>query len=326
MTATWRTKSFGVEQVLASSISSAETFGLPICNPQETGIFTVGIDSREAFGGSVIQPGKAEILTQGIASAEFFGTTKISTLISPVGISSGEGFGVSALTSNVLTQGISSQEGFGGPTLTRLKNSNAVLENTVNWELGLGLPKEINFTAPNGSDVFCLLSTDRGNGSGINEGWEPLAFTYGGVSMVKVGSVNHNNNKANGGIALYRSAAGGTGASKVVKLGNGLEGWNGWLSISAFAVSGVESASVTTVYGENATPSQTITHEDGVTLQVFGLGLYSVQSMETLTGATKLGVNNSYASSVLSRVTTSANVVLSLSSSAKWSSMKISII
>lgn len=117
------------------------------------------------------------------------------------------------------------------------------------------------FTAAEGADVFVTVVWDRPA--------VPTTVTYGGTVMTLLGSAFHDNDAANGGLAVYRLPGAGTGAAKTIAV----SGAGGWLSV--YGISFDEVTSVNTpvfVTGHGTALSQSVTNASGTTLQVFSAG------------------------------------------------------
>lgn len=106
-----------------SSITSEESFGLPVISVGGVNISPTSISSEESFGSPTVTSGANIISPTSIASAEAFGSPVISTsaiILSPSGIPSEESFGDPVIIIGAIIvspTGITSEESFGIPVL-----------------------------------------------------------------------------------------------------------------------------------------------------------------------------------------------------------------
>ncbi|MBU8830821.1 serine hydrolase domain-containing protein [Mycolicibacterium goodii] len=115
------------------------------------------------------------------------------------------------------------------------------------------------FTAPLGADVLVSVAWDRTGG--------PPIATYGGQSMQRIQLTYHNNEPAYGGLALYRLAAAGTGDAQALAISGGGGAWVASRAIAFNPVSSVGSVAVN--YGMGTVHTQSVSNQQGITLQVF---------------------------------------------------------
>ncbi|AEK06728.1 hypothetical protein ROCKYHORROR_20 [Mycobacterium phage RockyHorror] len=177
--------------------------------------------------------------------------------------------------------------------------------------------KSLQFKASEGSTVFAVVAWDRA-------GSAPLV-TYGGAGGVLLGSVSHNGDPANGGLAIFRMDNPGTGAARTLKVTG--PGW-----VSAYGISFKNVASVgepSYAYGSGTAHSQAVTVDSGsVVLQVFGAGAGGGPSydLEQIVGARLRAKQEGTNPLLCVNTTTKTGTVNATSTKAnKWSGMAVNL-
>ncbi|QEQ94416.1 minor tail protein [Mycobacterium phage KingMidas] len=177
--------------------------------------------------------------------------------------------------------------------------------------------KSLQFKASEGSTVFAVVAWDRAGSA--------PSVTYGGAGGVLLGSVSHNGDPANGGLAIFRMDNPGTGAARTLKVTG--PGW-----VSAYGISFKNVASVgepSYAYGSGTAHSQAVTVDSGsVVLQVFGAGAGGGPSydLEQIVGARLRAKQKGTNPLLCVNTTTKTGTVNATSTKAnKWSGMAVNL-
>ncbi|AFQ97414.1 D-Ala-D-Ala carboxypeptidase [Mycobacterium phage Dorothy] len=177
--------------------------------------------------------------------------------------------------------------------------------------------KSLQFKASEGSTVFAVVAWDRAGSA--------PSVTYGGAGGVLLGSVSHNGDPANGGLAIFRMDNPGTGAARTLKVTG--PGW-----VSAYGISFKNVASVgepSYAYGSGTAHSQAVTVDSGsVVLQVFGAGAGGGPSydLEQIVGARLRAKQEGTNPLLCVNTTTKTGTVNATSTKAnKWSGMAVNL-
>lgn len=171
-----------------------------------------------------------------------------------------------------------------------------------------------SFAAAEGATVFVVASWDRA-------GSAPSA-TYGGSGGTLVGSVSNNDDPANGGLAIFRMDAAGSGVARPWKATG--PGW-----VSAYAISFKDVASVGTptyAHGNGTAHAQSVTVPSGVTLQAFASGGGTNSNLEQVVGARMRAKQAGTNPLLCVNTTTKTGTVSATSAQAnKWSGMAVNL-
>ncbi|QDM57403.1 minor tail protein [Mycobacterium phage Mahavrat] len=174
--------------------------------------------------------------------------------------------------------------------------------------------KQIQFAASAGSTVFVVMSWDRA-------GSAPSA-TYGGAGGTLVGSVSNDDDPANGGLAIFRMDAAGSGVARPLKVTG-----PGWISAYAISFNGVTSVGAPTyAHGSGTAHTQPVTVPSGVTLQAFGAGGGASYDLEQIVGARLRAKQEGTNPLLCVNTTTKTGTVNATSTKAnKWSGMAVNL-
>ncbi|AXQ60972.1 minor tail protein [Mycobacterium phage Girr] len=174
----------------------------------------------------------------------------------------------------------------------------------------------VNFKASEGATVFAVVAWDRA-------GSAPSA-TYGGAGGVLLGSVSHDGDPANGGLAIFRMENAGSGVARQMKATG-----PGWVSAYAISFNDVVSVGAPTfAHGNGTAHSQSVTVPSGVTLQAFSAGAGGVSShkIETIIGARLRAEQSGIAPPLCVNTTTRTGTVSATSSQPnKWAGMAVNL-
>ncbi len=112
----------GAQNLTATGIASAESFGSPVVTTGAVDLSPTGIASTESIGSPTITT-VVNLTASGIASEEAFGSPTVTTgavNLTATGIASTEAFGSPTVTESqaLIATGIPSEEAFGSPTIT----------------------------------------------------------------------------------------------------------------------------------------------------------------------------------------------------------------
>ncbi|UVK63007.1 minor tail protein [Mycobacterium phage Beakin] len=174
----------------------------------------------------------------------------------------------------------------------------------------------VNFKASEGATVFAVVAWDRA-------GSAPSA-TYGGAGGVLLGSVSHDGDPANGGLAIFRMENAGSGVARQMKATG-----PGWVSAYAISFNDVVSVGTPTfAHGNGTAHSQSVTVPSGVTLQAFsaGAGGASSSKLTTILGARLRAEQSGIAPPLCVNTTTRTGTVSATSSRPnKWAGMAVNL-
>ncbi|AID58842.1 minor tail protein [Mycobacterium phage Gaia] len=174
--------------------------------------------------------------------------------------------------------------------------------------------KSSSFAASEGATVFVVVSWDRSGSS--------PSVTYNGSGGTLIGSISNNDDPSNGGLAIFRMDAPGTGTARPLKVTA-----PGWLSAYAISFNNVTSVGEPTyAHGSGVDHIHEVTVPSGVTLQAFGAGGGPSYDFTSVVGA-KLRAKQEGTNPLLcvNTTTNSGTVRATSSQSNKWSSMAVNL-
>ena len=173
---------------------------------------------------------------------------------------------------------------------------------------GNSIPAAFAFTAPEGADVWAVVTTDRN--------LTISGATYGGAAMTQYATVNHRDSAAYGTTRVYRLEGGGDGTAKNIQAtGSGSGNW----AVQSIYTTGTPGTAVV----ETGTTNSTSQEIPGVGLYILGARARAIEALAG--GKTRSAIVADAATQVISTTTYPTTFQAVLGTAAGWGGIFIPI-